>query len=95
MYKNAPILILDEPTASLDIKAESEIYEGYMKAVHDKTAIFISHRLTASQIADRIIVFSNGVIVESGTHKELIRKDGLYAIMFEKQSGPYIKSNKS
>ena len=90
LYKNAPVLILDEPTASLDVKAESELYENFMKTAFDKTAIFISHRLAASQIADHIAVFSNGEIVEYGTHKELIAKNGLYAEMFEKQRKPYI-----
>jgi ABC-type multidrug transport system fused ATPase/permease subunit len=89
LYKNAPVLILDEPTANLDVKAESELYENFMKTAFDKTAIFISHRLAASQIADHIAVFSNGEIVEYGTHKELITKNGLYAEMFEKQRKPY------
>jgi len=91
LYKNAPILILDEPTASLDLKAESELYENFMKTAFDKTAIFISHHLAASQIADHIAVFSKGEIVEYGTHKELIAKKGLYAEMFEKQSKPYVQ----
>ena len=91
IYKNAPVLILDEPTASLDLKAESELYENFMKIAFDKTALFISHRLAASQIADCIAVFSDGEIVECGTHKELIEKNGLYAEMFEKQSKPYIR----
>ena len=62
-----------------------------MKIAFDKTALFISHRLAASQIADCIAVFSDGEIVECGTHKELIEKNGLYAEMFEKQSKPYIR----
>lgn len=92
LYKNAPVLILDEPTASLDLKSESELYENFMKTAFDKTAIFISHRLAASQIADQIAVFSDGKIAEYGTHKELIAKNGLYAEMFEKQSKPYIQN---
>lgn len=91
LYKNTPVLILDEPTASLDLKAESELYETFMKTASDKTAVFISHRLSASQIADHIAVFSNGEITEYGTHKELISKNGLYAEMFDKQSKPYIR----
>lgn len=90
LYKNAPILILDEPTASLDLMAESELYEKFMTTTDNKTAIFISHRLAASQIADHIAVFSNGKIVEYGTHMELLSLKGLYAEMFEKQSKPYI-----
>ncbi len=90
LYKNAPILILDEPTANLDLRAESELYENFMKIAVDKTAVFISHRLAASQISDHIAVFSNGEIVEYGTHQELIAKNGLYVEMFEKQSQPYL-----
>ena len=92
LYKNAPILILDEPTASLDLKSECELYENFIKTSIDKTSIFISHRLAASQIADHIAVFSSGEIVEYGTHKELIDKNGLYAEMFEKQSKLYTQN---
>lgn len=91
LYKNAPILILDEPTASLDLKAESELYENFMRTAYNKTAVFISHRLAASQIADHIVVFLDGEIAEYGTHKELIAKKGIYAEMFEKQSKPYFQ----
>lgn len=90
IYKDAPLLILDEPTASLDAKAESEIYEDLFRMSKDKTTIFISHRLAASTIADRIIVFDGGQIVESGAHEELLRKNGLYAEMYMKQSRPYV-----
>lgn len=89
VYKDAPLLILDEPTASLDAKAESEIYDDFFRMSKDKTTIFISHRLAASTIADRIIVFENGNIVESGSHNDLLRKDGLYARMYMNQSRPY------
>ena len=89
MYKDSPILILDEPTASLDALAESEIYEQFFKLSATKTTIFISHRLAASTIADRIVVFDKGNIVEHGTHKELMKNDGLYAKMYLKQSKLY------
>lgn len=85
MYKDSPILILDEPTASLDPLAESEIYEQFFKLSASKTTIFISHRLAASTIADRIVVFDKGKIVESGTHRELMRNGGLYEKMYIKQ----------
>lgn len=90
LYKNPSILILDEPTASLDIKAERNLYEKFLRAAAEKTAVFISHRLAASQIADAIAVFSEGRIVEYGSHKELLAKQGIYADMFRKQSEPYV-----
>ena len=93
LYKNAPVLILDEPTASLDLKSECELYENFIKTSINKTSIFISHRLAASQIADHIAVFSSGEIVEYGTHKELMDKNGLYAEMFEKQSRLYTRND--
>ena len=89
MYKDSPILILDEPTASLDALAESEIYEQFFKLSASQTTIFISHRLAVSTIADRIVVFDKGNIVECGTHNALMKNDGLYAKMYLKQSKPY------
>lgn len=93
LYKNPSILILDEPTASLDIKAERNLYEKFLRAAAEKTAVFISHRLAASQIADAIAVFSEGRIVEYGSHKELLARQGVYADMFRKQSEPYVGEN--
>ncbi len=93
LYKNPSILILDEPTASLDIKAERNLYEKFLKAAAEKTAVFISHRLAASQIADAIAVFSEGRIVEYGSHKDLLAQQGIYADMFQKQSEPYVGEN--
>lgn len=90
IYKNAPILILDEPTASLDAKAESEIYDDFFRMSKNKTTLFISHRLAASSVADTIAVFDNGKVVEYGNHTELLQKNGLYAEMYEKQSRPYV-----
>jgi ABC-type multidrug transport system fused ATPase/permease subunit len=89
IYKDTPILILDEPTASLDPKAESEIYSDFFNMAKDKTTIFISHRLAASTIASNIAVFSNGEIVEYGTHKELIKINGIYTQMYHRQSSQY------
>lgn len=89
IYKDAPVLILDEPTASLDVKAECEIYENFMNMAKGKTTIFISHRLACSKIADSIAVFENGRIVEYGNHKCLLKQNGLYAKMYRKQSTPY------
>ncbi len=89
IYKNTPLLILDEPTASLDAKAESELYMDFWKMARGKTAIFISHRLAASTLAERIAILENGKIVEYGSHTELLEHGGLYADMYAKQSRPY------
>lgn len=90
VYQNASLLILDEPTASLDAKAESEIYSDFFRLSQNKTTIFISHRLAASTVADHIAVFENGRIIEYGDHVSLLRQGGLYADMVEKQSRPYV-----
>lgn len=89
-YKNAPIVILDEPTASLDPISESLLYERFSNIMGDKTSIYISHRLASSKFCDVVLVFRNGEIVEKGTHEELIRRGGLYADMFMKQSSYYV-----
>lgn len=90
MYKNAPVLILDEPTANLDPKAESDIYADLFNAAKDKTTIFISHRLAASSVADKIAVFCEGKIIEYGSHKSLMLQNGYYSEMYRKQSETYI-----
>ncbi len=92
LYKNTPLLILDEPTSSLDAKAENEIYTNFLNLSQNKTTIFISHRLAISNIADHIAVFDKGKIVEYGNHNELMKQNGLYKQMYEKQSKPYINS---
>ncbi len=89
LYKDAPILILDEPTAALDPIAESEIYESYHKYSSQKTSVFISHKLASTRFSDRIIMIKNGEILEMGTHKELMEKNGAYARMYEVQSNYY------
>ncbi len=89
--KNSPILILDEPTASLDPKSESEIYDNFFNISKKKTTIFISHRLASSTRANKILVFDNGKIVEQGNHAELLRLNGKYAKMFYMQKASYVK----
>lgn len=89
MYKNSPVLILDEPSASLSPIAESEMYIAFSKIIKDKTAIFISHRLSSSTISDKICVLDQGEIVEYGTHEELLGSRGLYQDMYEIQSRYY------
>lgn len=90
VYKNTPILILDEPTASLDPKAESEIYDSFFDVARDKTTIFISHRFASSTVADKIAVFEDGKIVEYGTHIQLMHKNKKYAEMFNMQKESYV-----
>jgi ABC-type multidrug transport system fused ATPase/permease subunit len=94
VYKDTPVLILDEPTASLDPKAESEIYTDFFNMAKDKTTIFISHRLAASTIADTIAVFSDGRISEYGSHDDLLKQGGIYAELYRKQSQQYIDESK-
>lgn len=90
LYKDAPVVILDEPTAALDPMAEYEIYRQFEDLVKGKIAIYISHRLSSCQFCDKIAVFSDGVVKEYGTHDELVGKeDGLYAEMFGAQAQYY------
>lgn len=89
IYKNAPLMVLDEPTAALDPIAESTLYQKYSQLVNGKLSLFISHRLASTQFCDRIIMMDSGLIVEEGTHAELISKGGKYAELFEIQSHYY------
>lgn len=90
IYRDAPILILDEPTAALDAMAERELYQRYAELSKGKTTIYISHRLASAQFCDRIFVMNHGEIAEVGTHDELLKVGGLYSEMFEKQSSYYV-----
>ena len=89
LYKDGPILMLDEPTAALDPIAENDIYMKYNDMTQGKTSIFISHRLASTRFCDRIIFMANGTIVEQGTHESLLAQDGEYAKLFEVQSRYY------
>lgn len=91
LYKGAPVVILDEPTAALDPLAESAMYEKYHELTRGKTSVFISHRLSSTRFCDRIIFLENGVIADVGTHDELMAKGGAYARMFETQAQYYRK----
>lgn len=91
LYKDAPVVILDEPTAALDPVAEYEIYKRFDELVGGKTAVYISHRLSSCKFCDKIAVFSEGTVKEYGTHDQLLRlKDGIYAEMFKAQAQYYI-----
>lgn len=89
MYKEAQVLILDEPTAALDPIAEKEMYLKYNDISHNRTAIFISHRLASTKFCDRIILLDNAKIAEEGCHDELMASGGLYSKMYEAQSKYY------
>ena len=90
LYKDAPIVILDEPTAALDPVAEYEVYSHFNELVGGKTAIYISHRLSSCKFSDKIAVFSDKTIKEYGTHEELVGKQGgIYATMFATQAQYY------
>lgn len=88
-YRDAPILILDEPTSAIDAKAEHEIFEKVEKITRDKTAIIISHRFSTVRNADRIVVLENGKIIESGTHIQLMKLNKTYANLFTLQAEAY------
>ena len=92
LYKDAPFIILDEPTAALDPMAEAEIYAKFNEISGDKTAIYISHRLSSCKFCDEILVFHQGAIVQQGTHEALLsRKDGKYAQLWNAQAQYYTK----
>lgn len=89
LYKDAPMLVLDEPTAALDPIAESEIYQKYNELTAGKTGIYISHRLASTGFCDRIVLLDGSEVAEMGTHGELLKLGGQYAEMFEIQGKYY------
>lgn len=91
MLKNAPILILDEATSSLDSESEKYIQEGLWELMKDKTAIVIAHRLSTIKHLDRILVLEEGRIVQDGTHEKLVGEEGLYAELWSHQSGGFLE----
>lgn len=92
-YSDADILILDEPTASLDAIAEQEIYMQFDKLREGKTSIFVSHRLSSATIADTVIVLENGAVAETGTHDELMARHGKYHKLFSTQASRYMSKH--
>jgi ATP-binding cassette, subfamily B, bacterial len=87
--RDAQVLILDEPTAALDARAEYEVFVRFSKLVSGRMAVIISHRFSTVRMADRIIVLKNGTLVEEGTHARLVASGGLYAELFTLQAEGY------
>ena len=90
LYKDSPVVILDEPTAALDPVAENEIYNHFNSFVENKTAIYISHRLSSCVFCTRIAVFDNSRLTETGTHQELLSKGGRYSELWKAQAKYYV-----
>ena len=90
LYKDAPFVVLDEPTAALDPISEAEVYTKFHEMVKDKTSIYISHRMASCRFCDDIVVFEDGQIVERGSHEELLARQGQYADMWHAQAKYYV-----
>lgn len=91
LYKDAPFVVLDEPTAALDPISEAEVYTRFHEMVKDKTSIYISHRMASCRFCDDIVVFKDGRIVERGSHEELLARQGQYAGMWHAQAKYYVE----
>lgn len=92
LYKDAPVVVLDEPTAALDALAESRLYNDFDKLIGGKTAVYISHRLSSTQFCSNVAMFKDGEMVEYGTHESLLKQNGAYAEMFRIQAQYYVDS---
>ena len=89
------VVILDEPTAALDPIAEHELYMKYNELTHEKSSLFISHRLASTRFCDRILLLKDGRIAEEGSHEELLRLNGEYAALFAVQSKYYQQASEN
>jgi len=92
-YADSDIMILDEPTASLDPMAEQEIFNQFDRLRNNKTTVFVSHRLSSATIADQIVVIENGELIEKGDHTRLMEQKGRYYELFTTQSKRYLTGN--
>ncbi len=90
LYRNAPVVLLDEPTAAMDARAEYELYRSFDSLVHGKTAVYISHRMSSSRFCDHVAVLAHGELIEYGTHSELMEKHGKYAELYDLQAQYYV-----
>jgi ATP-binding cassette subfamily B protein len=86
----AGVLVLDEPTANLDVRAEAAFFDQFLELTAGLTTILISHRFSTVRRADRIVVLAEGVVVEEGTHEELLELDGRYAELFRLQAARFV-----
>lgn len=91
LYKEAPVVVLDEPTAALDALAEYQLYQDFDKLIGGKTSVYISHRLSSTRFCDKVAMFEGGEMVEYGTHQSLLAAEGAYAKMFEVQAQYYVE----
>lgn len=95
LYKDAPVVVLDEPTAALDALAERRLYQDFDQLIGEKTAVYISHRLSSTQFCSEVAMFKNGEMVEYGTHQSLMEQNGAYAEMFHVQAQYYVEHPES
>jgi len=90
LLKDAPILVLDEATSALDSEAEAAIQQNLDQMMQGKTTIAIAHRLSTISAMDRLVIMEDGKIIEEGTHDKLVKSGGLYARLWERQSGGFL-----
>jgi len=90
LYRDSDILILDEPASSLDAGSEYEIFTRFKELAAGRTCILISHRLANVSVADRIMVIDRGMLIETGSHKELIKAGGTYSMLYKQQRSMYL-----
>ena len=88
-FRNAQLIILDEPASALDVKTEHDIFDQFYRLIQGKSAILISHRLSTVRMADRILLLKDGGILEQGSHDALMQQDGAYAELFKIQAKRY------
>lgn len=91
LFKDAPIVVLDEPAAALDPRSEYQLYRQFDAMVQGKSAVYISHRMSSARFCDEICVFEGGKIAEMGTHDQLMERHGLYADLFNMQKQYYVE----